>query len=84
MTEARGASFGARFIAEVRRGLGTTSHWSYASLQALDVDDREDFVGVLRKSDPYMSYELIQTILTQEPETAARQFVEYVRSQAAG
>ena len=84
MTETRGASFGARFIAEVRRGLGTTSHWSYASLQALDVDDREDFVSVLRKSDPYLSYGLIQTILTQEPETAARQFVEYVRSQAAG
>ena len=84
MTETRGASFGARFIAEVRRGLGTTSHWSYASLQALDVDDREDFVSVLRKSDPYMSYALIQTILTQEPETAARQFVEYVRAQTAG
>ena len=84
MTETRGPSFGARFIAEVRRGLDTTSHWSYASLQALDVDDREDFVSVLRKSDPYMSYGLIQTILTQEPETAARQFVEYVRAQAAG
>jgi len=84
MTETRGPSFGARFVAEVRRGLGTTSHWSYASLQALDVDDREDFVSVLRKSDPYMSYQLIETILTQEPETAARQFVEYVRAQAAG
>lgn len=68
----------------MRRGLGTTSLWSYAILQALDVDDREALVEALRRSDPYLSYELIQTIMTQEPETAARQFVEYERAKSTG
>jgi hypothetical protein len=37
-----------------------------------------------RPSTSTIGKQLIQTILTQEPETAARQFVEYVRAQAAG
>ncbi len=73
------ATYGARFVAEVRRLLGSSSEFRYAELEALEAADRRVFREILRRHSPYVTYAVLRRIEAEDPEAIAAWFAGEIR-----
>ncbi len=73
------ATYGARFVAELARLLGSRSEFRYSELEALEAADRRAFREILRRHSPYVTYAVLRRIETEEPEAIAAWFAEEIR-----
>jgi len=69
-------SYGARFLAELRRLGVNAGHFDYKTVSAIEAASRERLAELLIQGPPKASAEMVQLARTAEPEALARKLVE--------